>query len=162
MFPGRRLLEAALIAVPLAWASGGCADMVPPASIRAERPQVEFLSDYGQAQREARRAGKPLLVVIKTDWCPFSRVLLRETFADRAVVDACDRFVCVVIDAEKQPKLCRTLSPTGVYPTVQFFGTNAAVLGQVEGSRTPKELLAAMRSAESALARRPVRARLFR
>jgi hypothetical protein len=145
MLSGKRIMHIALGAVLLAL--GGCSDMPIPASIRAQQPQIQFRTDYEQARQEARRASKPLMVVIKTKWCPFSREMLRETFTHREVVDASGSFVCVLVDAEEQAELCGRLNVKAVYPTTQFIGANGTVLARLEGSRTPRELLGEMHSA---------------
>ena len=126
----------------------GCGGAPISASIESKQPQVIFQTDFAQASEDARRSGKPLLVVIKTNWCPFSHELLHETFANADVVRAGHDFVCVKLDAEQQPQLCASLAATRVYPTVQFISSSGEMLGSIAGSRTPKELLAKMRAVQ--------------
>jgi hypothetical protein len=162
MFSCRGLIELAVVAVPLALVSGGCGNLGMPASIQTQRAKVDFQSDYQQARQESRRTGKPLLVITKTQWCPFSRELLHESFTDRDVVKHCENFVCVVLDADEQADLCRRLNVTAVYPTIQFMSTNETVLGRIEGSRSPKEILAEMQKALTSTARTVSAGQIYR
>ncbi|MCG8587094.1 MAG: thioredoxin family protein [Pirellulales bacterium] len=157
-----RRLATVAVAVLLCFGGVACSDANVPASIHAERTGVEFISDYQQARVAARRTGKPLLVVVRTRWCPFSHELIHESFADREVVQASSRFVCAVVDAEEQPELCRQLTTAAVYPSVHFLTANGTELNHFHGSRKPAELLDQIESAARASARLPLSLRIYR
>jgi len=156
MLSRRNLLEVAIIAVLLALGGCGRVDSRMSTSIRGEQPKVRFLTNYEAARVQARETRKPLMIVVKTRWCRFSRAMLRDTFTSRQVIDTSRKFVCLLVDAERHPELCKQLQTRDVYPTVLFISPAGGSLHRAEGSRTTKELVADM---NAALARRTLLAR---
>ncbi len=153
MLSRRNLLEVAAIAVPLALAGCGRVDSRMTTNIPGERLKVDFLSNYDEARRKARQTDKPLLIVVKPRWCRFSRELLRESFTSRQAVDTSRKFVCLLVDADRQTALCKRLQTNDVYPTVLLMSPTGVLINRVEGSRTSRELVADMDAALTAYAR---------
>ena len=156
MLSRRNVLEVAILAMPLAVAGCGDIDSRMATNIRGQRPKVNFLTDYQRAVTESRETNKPLLVVVKTRWCRFSRELLRDSFTSRHVVDASRAFVCLLVDADEKPELCERLRAKDLFPSMLYVNPSGTLLHRVEGRRTSKQLVGDMKIALAQTTRRPL------
>lgn len=60
--------------------------------------EMNFHRDYTQALNEAKEAGKPLMLLIGADNCPWCRKLERRTIASKEIKARLDEVVTVVMD----------------------------------------------------------------
>lgn len=102
----------------------------------------------------ARAQQKPLLVFFTAGWCKYCHQMANETFTQQAVVQLSRRFVCVQVDADAQPQVCREFDVQG-FPTVQFVSPSGVRLNRVTGKQSADRFLAQMNAALHTLARRP-------
>ncbi|HEX7378851.1 MAG TPA: thioredoxin family protein [Pirellulales bacterium] len=123
----------------------------PPADAAAER--VVF-QDLERGSQRARTQQKPLLIFFTAEWCKFCHQMAQETFTQEAVIRLSQSFVCVVVDADSQPRVCREFDVHG-FPTVQFMSPGGVRLNRVTGKQSARQFLAQMNAALSTLARRP-------
>jgi thiol-disulfide isomerase/thioredoxin len=111
---------------------------------------------------EAKRAGKPVLVVIYTTWCPHCRNYSK-VFADPRVAQAAKPFVMVREDGDAKTEFAAKLAPDGSYiPRTLFLRPDGSLAKEIrahdgrygyfydEDDAAP--LLAAMERARVALA----------
>jgi thiol-disulfide isomerase/thioredoxin len=103
-FDLRLLLFAAAIA--------GCdaAPSSPPivtpktAAAPAALDALPFGEDFAAALERAKAEGKPLLIFFETAWCPYCRQLQNEVLARPEFRAAAERFVCVRVDGDREPR----------------------------------------------------------
>lgn len=73
--------------------------VAPAASLTA---RINWHSSMTVAAREHERTGKPILLYLYADWCPYSRQMDRQTWSDPDVAQRAQEFVCVRIDVESE------------------------------------------------------------
>lgn len=78
---------------------------------------VEFVEGYEAGVRRARAEGRPMVLVFKAGWCRHSGMLLQRTLLDPRVVALSRRYVCVAIDADREPEVCRRYA-VSAFPTL--------------------------------------------
>lgn len=102
----------------------------------------------------SRAQQKPLLVFFTAGWCKFCRQMINETFTQDAVVRLSGSFVCVLVDADAEPQICREFEVHG-FPTVQFVSPSGVRLNRVTGKQPAQQFIAQMNAALNTIARRP-------
>jgi thioredoxin-like negative regulator of GroEL len=95
-----------------------------------------------------------MLVLFTVPGCGYCERMIRDASADEQVVRLSTRFVCVLVDADQEPEICREFRVRG-YPTVQFISPRGVPLNRLTG-RTPSDQLsvqmqAALRATASRL-----------
>lgn len=115
--------------------------------------QIVFES-FERGCQIAREQQKPLLVFFTAGWCRYCHQMENETFTQDAVVQLSRRFVCVLVDADAQPQLCRDFEVHG-FPTVQFVSPSGVRLNRITGKQPARQFLAQMNAALHTIARRP-------
>lgn len=115
--------------------------------------QMAFIEGFEQGMEAARAQQKPLLLFFTAEWCKYCHQMQRETFAQQAVVDLSREFVCVLIDADAEANVCRQFEVRG-FPTIQFVSARGLRLNRVTGKQPAGQLLAQMKAALQAVARR--------
>lgn len=78
---------------------------------------IEYVEGYAAGRRRATAERLPMLVVFRATWCRWSSELVKGPLADRTVVTAARRFVCVTVDADRDADTCREFGVSG-FPTV--------------------------------------------
>lgn len=135
---------------PPAAASAGAASQPTP---RIERGRLQFVPGFEQGLQQAQREGKPMLLFFTAHWCSYCHQMASEAFTHDQVVSLSDRFVCVLIDADQQPEICREFRVRG-YPTIQFLSPRGVPLNRVTGKKPGHQLVMEMQAALQAVARR--------
>lgn len=90
---------------------------VPRDGAAGPATQVEYVEGYESAARRAAAEGRPLLLVFGASWCRWSGELARGPLTDRHVVERSRDFVCVFVDADREPKTCGSFG-VDAFPTV--------------------------------------------
>lgn len=117
---------------------------------------IEFVAGYQRGFDLARQLRRPMLLFFTADWCQYCHQLAEEAFRDQEVVELSRRFVCVIVDADAEPEICRRFQVRG-YPTVLFVSPLAAPLSRIVGKQPPHDFVARMRAALQSVARSPNR-----
>ena len=100
----------------------------------------------------AKAAGKPVMIDFYADWCLQCRVLDRETFSRKVVVDAAKRVVTLRADLsdEGSPAAMRLAEKFAVFkfPTVVFIGSDGEERRnlRMHGGEMPAEFVLRLRS----------------
>lgn len=69
----------------------------------------------------ARRAGRPIVLVLTTAWCPYSRELLATSLGDPDVVHVIEsEFLAALVDAERRPDVNARYG-SGGWPTIAYL-----------------------------------------
>jgi thioredoxin-like negative regulator of GroEL len=79
--------------------------------------------------------------------------MANEAFVQEQVVGLSERFTCVLVDADREPEICRQFQVRG-YPTIQFLSPVGVPLNRVVGKKPGHQLVIEMHAALQAVARR--------
>ncbi|HTU24167.1 MAG TPA: thioredoxin family protein [Pirellulales bacterium] len=107
---------------------------------------LHFSAGYRQALLEAERENKPLLLFFTAQWCKYCHQMAGEAFTNPQVVSLSEKFVCVLIDADSAPEVCREFH-VSAFPTVQFVSPQGMPLNRIEGKRPGQQVMLAMQAA---------------
>jgi thioredoxin-like negative regulator of GroEL len=117
------------------------------------RGRLRFVEGYERGYSEARRQNKPLLLFFTAEWCHYCHQMADEALTNDQVVSLSDRFVCVLVDADAAPDICRQFR-VARFPTIQFVSPQGVVLNRLEGKRPGHQVTIAMQAALQTVARR--------
>ena len=120
---------------------------------KVERGDLRFVEGYRQGYERAVREGRPMLVFFTAQWCHFCHQMASEAFTNPQVVDLSQRFVCILVDADAEPKVCEQFGVRG-YPTIQFLTPRGVPLNRMVGKKPGHQLMMAMQAALQNVARR--------
>ncbi len=115
--------------------------------------ELQFVVGYRQGYAESVRQSKPMLLYFTAKWCEYCRQMAEEAFTHPQVVSLSNQFVCVLIDADVEPEVCRQFQVTG-YPTIQFLSPRGVPLERVVGKKPGHQVMMAMQAALQHVARR--------
>lgn len=103
----------------------------PPAPARAGK-HVDFderiaWKPWDDAARDAKRDGRPIMLVIYADWCPHCREL-SPVFADPEIQKLAKNLVMVHQNSDEDPPWLRSYASLGSYvPRILFLGPDGAI-----------------------------------
>ncbi|HYC00494.1 MAG TPA: thioredoxin family protein [Candidatus Limnocylindrales bacterium] len=90
---------------------------------------------FEQGLAEAKSAGKPVMLVFYTEWCPHCTNYSR-LFHDPKLVELSKKFVMIRIDKDKDPALSGRYAPDGEYiPRTFFLRPDGTLLTEVTEQR---------------------------
>jgi thiol:disulfide interchange protein len=118
---------------------------IDPAML-TQHGQLHFVQDAKAGRRLSKELGKPCLLFFTADWCTYCQQMEKTAFTDSAVGELSGNFICVLVDADRQPKVCQDYSVTG-YPTIQFVSSDGRVLNRLVGRQSAPDLAIGMRAA---------------
>lgn len=104
---------------------------------------IEYVEGYEAGARLARDAQRPMLIVFRANWCPWSAEFMRAAAADRRAVELARTFVCVAVDADRDATACRQFG-VAAYPTVVLVDARRRERFRATGSLAATGLAAAM------------------
>jgi thiol:disulfide interchange protein len=116
------------------------------------RGQLEFIDGFERGYAEAQRLGKPMMLFFTAEWCHFCHQMADDAFVNPQVVSLSNRFVCVLIDADREADVCRQYRVMA-FPTIQFTGVDGLPLNRIEGKRPGHQVMMAMQAALQTVAR---------
>jgi thiol:disulfide interchange protein len=127
-------------------------------SMVTRRGVLPFVKGWDLGRRVAAEHQRPALVFFTADWCTYCHKMEATTFSDPAVAEAAADFVCVLVDADQEPELCRRLQITG-YPTLEIISPTGTSLGRLTGWQAAPTLAASLQAAlqRYAVLERPLR-----
>ncbi|MFM2152061.1 MAG: hypothetical protein RL199_496 [Pseudomonadota bacterium] len=112
---------------------------------------------YAAGLAEAKKTGRPVCLVVSTEWCPHCRNYAR-VFHDPAVVKASRGFVMIHVDKDAEPAASAAYAPDGEYiPRTMFLDAQGRLSADLHAPRPrylyfydesdPRPLLASMNAA---------------
>ena len=94
-----------------------------------------------------------MLVFFTVPDCSYCEQMVREASADEQVVQLSRRFVCILVDADTEPEICREFR-VRAYPTIQFMSPQGVPLNRVTGKTPAGQFASQMQAALQATASR--------
>ena len=125
----------------------------PLAQVTAKtKARLPFVKGYERGSQQAAATGKPMLVFFTADWCHYCHKMADEAFCNAEVVGLSDRFVCILVDADAEPEVCKQFR-VQAYPTVQFLSVRGMPLNRLVGKKPTDQVTSAMQAALQNVAR---------
>jgi thioredoxin-like negative regulator of GroEL len=99
--------------------------------------------NYNDAYRDAEQSGKPLLVVLGTDWCPACRSMRYATAARMEREGKLRDVAFAYVDADRESDLARYMMRGGAVPQVVVYQKTATgwFKGHLIGAQSERSLL---------------------
>ena len=107
---------------------------------------IAWKASMQQAQQEAKRTGKPILVKFHATWCGVCKQLASQTLTKPAVVREAQKWVAVQVDVDKTPKLAEKYGVESL-PTVAFLRPDGRLSTSFVGFRDAGETVKLMKAA---------------
>lgn len=155
--PGLCIVLAVALAVCAGCDAGRPADNLPeqtgPLASQADHVHdgLLFVHGYLPGYEQAWANGKPMLVFFTARGCGYCQQMVKEASADAEVVRLSQDFVCILVEADSEPEICREFRVRG-YPTVQFMSPRGVPLNRLMGKTPARRLAAQMQAALQATA----------
>ncbi len=124
---------------------------VAPPTPQIVRGRLRFVEGYSAGMQAAAAQRKPMLLFFTASWCGYCHQLAADAFTDESVVKLSEQFVCVLIDADREPAVCQQFQVRG-YPTIQFVSSRGQLLNRVVGKEPGHVLVRQMHAALQGLA----------
>ena len=118
------------------------------------KAKMPFIKGYERGLQQATATGKPMLVFFTAEWCQHCHRMSDDAFTNPQVVDLADRFVCILVDADNEPEVCKQFR-IQAYPTVQFVSFRGVPLNRLVGGKPTDQVTTAMHAALQNVARTP-------
>ncbi len=125
----------------------------PAEAPRVAKGNLNFIEGYQAGSAAAQDSGQPMLLFFTAEWCHFCHQMAGEAFVHPEVVGLSNQFVCVLIDADREPEVCQQFSVRG-YPTIQFVSPQGSALNRLTGKRPGPQLVMEMQAVLRSVARR--------
>ena len=148
---GLAFVLAALVCVSSSWAGGDWND-----------EGIEWRS-YDEGLAEAEKEGKPICLVVYTEWCPHCQNY-SQVFHDGEIEQAAKQFVMIRLDQDQDEAVTARYAPDGAYiPRTLFLDSNGVLDAEIKINRKqyvhfydehdPAHLRKAMKGAHGKLAK---------
>ena len=113
---------------------------------RAASGGIVWKTSLRDAQREAKRTGKPIMIKFHATWCGPCHDLQKQTFSSKAVAAEARKWIAVQVDVDKNPTIANRYS-VNVLPTVVFLKPDGEQASSFNGFRTAAEAIKLMKTA---------------
>lgn len=123
------------------------AALSPPTATAGQKGKgIAWKASMQQAQQEAQRTGKPILVKFHATWCGACKQLASQTLTRPAVVKESKKWVAVQVDVDKSPKVAEKYGVSAL-PTVAFLRPDGRLSSSFVGFRDANEAVKIMKAA---------------
>ncbi len=109
--------------------------------------EVNWVTTYDAALKQAGETGKPIMIDFYTDWCGWCKRLDKDTYTDAAVVKKSEEFINAKIHAEKDKRSAK-LHGVSSFPTIVFLDSNGKEIWRVAGYKNGPQFLQEMVKAQ--------------
>ena len=117
-----------------------------PVAVDSSMSQIDWIKeDYAAALQQAEADGKLLMIDVYTEWCGPCKMLDKDTFPKKEVVDKAANFVTLKLDAEKGqgPDVAKKYG-VNAFPTILFINGKGEVVHTVLGFQDASAMVAEM------------------
>ncbi len=123
------------------------AALSPPTATAGQNGKgIAWKASMHQAQQEAQRTGKPILVKFHATWCGACKQLASQTLTKPAVVAESKKWVALQVDIDKSPKLAQQYGVEAL-PTVAFLRPDGTLATSFVGFHNAGEAVKIMQAA---------------
>jgi thioredoxin-related protein len=128
----RRSFIAAALAVAATFA-------LPAAAADFPKGSPKFEKSYRSALAEAKKTGKPMIVVFSASWCGPCQQMKKSVYPSEAVKPLHDKFVWAYLDTDEKDnaKVAKEFKVGGI-PHIEFLDKEGKSLGNQIGSTAPE------------------------
>ena len=112
---------------------------------------LHFVNDPSMGYQLASQQGLPCLMFFTANWCTYCHDMEETAFRDPTVETLAEGFVCIMVDADREPGLCQKFAVSG-FPTIQFIAADGRILHRLVGRQTASSLATGMRAASQRFA----------
>lgn len=106
--------------------------------------EIPWLDEHDAGLTQAKKEGKPAVLVLHAEWCGYCKKLFNETLPDPRIATLRDRFTWIRVDSDKQADIRQRYAQTG-FPLIVLFRADGTVAGKLDGYQEPAALNAALR-----------------
>ncbi len=106
--------------------------------------EIPWLEDHDAGLAQAKKEGKPAVLVLHAEWCGYCKKLFAESLPDPRVAELADRFTWIRVDSDKSTDIKQRYGQTG-FPMIVLFKADGTVAGALDGYQEPAALRAALR-----------------
>jgi thioredoxin-related protein len=98
----------------------------------------KFGTDYKAALEQAKKEGKPTVLVFSAVWCPPCQAMKKDVYPSKEVAALHDKFVWAYLDVDEEAnaEVSRKYGVQGI-PHVQFLDSSGKDLGNQVGGTSP-------------------------
>jgi thioredoxin 1 len=118
----------------------GCPAKAPAAPPAPTGKAFNWLTNFAEAQGQARTEKKQVLADFCADWCGPCRMLDETTWKDAAVQAELARFVCVKVNVDENQAVAQKYGINGI-PTIIAMTPDGKVLHQETGYVEAKDMV---------------------
>jgi FKBP-type peptidyl-prolyl cis-trans isomerase 2 len=100
---------------------------------------ITWHEDHDEGLNAAAKSGKPVVLALYADWCPWCKKLFSETFVDPRVTMLRDDFVWVKSNSDKDKSL-KELYGQKDFPFIVLMNSNGKVINRLSGFKYAYDL----------------------
>lgn len=104
-----------------------------------ELGHITWQKEFETAVREAKAAGRPVMIDFYATWCGPCKMMDRSTFKDELVIEKSREFVCIKVDGGRHRNLMRRYR-VYAYPTMLFLDPDLNEIERAVGYRDARRL----------------------
>lgn len=99
----------------------------------------KFEKSYRSAISDAKKTGKPVVLVFSASWCPPCQTMKKEVYPSAAVKEYHDKFVWAYLDVDDNDneKASKEFGVSGI-PHIQFLDASGKSVDKQVGSSSPE------------------------
>ncbi len=101
---------------------------------RVRDTKIAWGEDHDRGLAEAKRARKPVVLVLYAEWCAWCRKLFGESLPDPRIRMLSDRFVWVKVNSDLDRRIYGKYGQNG-FPLIVLLSPDGDVVGRIDGFR---------------------------
>lgn len=124
------------------WTAGGAAAQSQPTTVPTK---IDWLASLEVGMKQARQSDRLVMIDFYTDWCGWCKVMDKDTYTDKSVIQLSDRLVPVKLNAEHGGQDAARKYRVWGYPTILFLSKDGETFGKIVGHESAKDFAESIR-----------------